>query len=186
MRGTGGGRGQELASHEQVALDCMSSRGSHIINGIDGGFETSLSLGNTDSSGCVILADDTQTPSMHRDVTGKFVDADGNIVDLTKYGVNFDAITSVPETQISIDDETLDDIPCSQEDPTSMVPTQATVSCSVTQQGPQQVPTNGAPQDVIEISSGESSAKKRKLMSKEAESDFFEDHLLPLLDAGTT
>ena len=183
MHGTGGGRGQDLASHEQVALDCMSSRGSHLITGIEGGFETSLS--RKDSANNIILAEDTQPPILYRDNTGKFVDDEGNTVDLTKYGVSLEGVTSVPETQFNIDEDTLDDIPCTEDDAASLVPTQATVSCNITQPTGQEVPSTST-NDVIEITSGESTVKKRKLMSKETESDFFEDHLIELLDAGNS
>ena len=37
---------------------------------------------------------------------------------------------------------------------------------------------------IITVPSGESNAKKRKLLSKETESDFLEDHLLQVLDTG--
>ena len=55
---TGGGSGEELATHEQVALDVMTSRGSHLINGIEGAFESAVST--NDASNPVILAEDTQ------------------------------------------------------------------------------------------------------------------------------
>ena len=50
MRGTGGGAGEELTIPEQRALDCMSSRGSHLINGIAGGFESSVNTSRSSSS----------------------------------------------------------------------------------------------------------------------------------------
>ena len=43
---------------------------------------------------------------------------------------------------------------------------------------------NFASGSVITIPSGESNPKKRQLLSKETESDFLEDHLVELLDAG--
>ena len=65
-----------------------------------------------------------------------------------------------------------------------MVPTQSTLPSTVRRQTPQEVPNTAVASDVIEISSGESNATKRKLMSRETESDFFEDHLIEMLDAG--
>ena len=47
LRGTGGGSGEEFSLPEQRALDCMKSRGSDLITGIEGGFETSF--GNSSS-----------------------------------------------------------------------------------------------------------------------------------------
>ena len=139
----------------------------------------------------IVLAADTQPPVLHSTSTGNFVDSEGNVVDLTKYELNVNTVTTVPETQLQSDDETLDDIPATQDDDSSLVPTQMTVgqtplvNCSATSQATQEVPVSkSGTSSVIEISSGESSAKKRKLMAREAESDFFEDHLLELLDAG--
>ena len=114
------------------------------------------------------------------------------MVDLTKYGVDVSSVMSVPETQLDTDDDTLDDIPSEQNGNSITVPTQATVGSSLQPgfsqltESTQEVPisTGDNANSVIEVSSGESNAKKRKLMSKETESDFFEDHLLELLDAG--
>ena len=139
-----------------------------------------------------ILVPDTQTPIIRRNSSGNFVDEEGHFVDLTKYGVDVSGVTSVAETQLDIDDDTLDGIPSAQPEASSRyVPTQATVGSTLQSEltqiteTPQEVPAGDRNDSVIEISSGESNTKKRKLMSKEIESDFFEDHLLELLDAGT-
>ena len=145
----------------------------------------------------IILAEDTQPPVLHRTASGHFVDHQGHTIDLTKFGLNVSTVTTVPETQDDNDDDLLDDIPVTQDDDDgSVVPTQISipatplVSCTPARNSTQEVPavatgnSTGRDTSVIEISSGESNAKKRKLMSRETECDFFEDHLVELLDAG--
>ena len=146
----------------------------------------------------IILAEDTQTPVLQRTASGSFVDQEGHTTDLTKYGMDLDSVTAVPKTQNESDDEFLQDIASTQDENASIVPTQMTflpiplINCTAARQSSQEVPVSSTvtssakDTSVIELSSGESNAKKRKLMSHETESDFFEDYLVELLDAGKT
>ena len=46
-KGTGGGRGSTLNEAEEIALVGMQMRGSDLVTGIEGGFESSLGSGSS-------------------------------------------------------------------------------------------------------------------------------------------
>ena len=46
LKGTGGGAGEPLSTAEQMALNTYKKRGSDLVQGITGAFESSLSSSN--------------------------------------------------------------------------------------------------------------------------------------------
>ena len=138
-----------------------------------------------------ILVEDTQESNISILTTngnGNIVDDEGNVVDLTKYGIN---LGTVAETQLTdVVNDTQDDgngfpdlqlsswaAPISS----TVRPTfsSGTVSRNV-------AVMSESSSDARDSSSTSNNDRKRRLMPKEAQSDFIEDHLLRSLDAGKT
>ena len=130
---------------------------------------------------------------MSVDGQGNAFDSQGNRVDLEKLGISVHTVRTVPETQP--DDECTQDIntiassisvtqasglPDIPSDDSIMEVAMAEDNTNDTQDEVR----NFASGSVISIPSGESNPKKRQLLYKETESDFLEDHLVELLDAG--
>ena len=134
------------------------------------------------------------------DVDGNAFDNEGNRVDLEKYGFAVTTVTTVPESHLNDDGCTLDihtiansisvtqrsglpDIPSDDSilEAAMAEDTQATIA-TVTQNHMRSIPE--ASDSVISVPSGESNPKKCKLLSKETESNFLEDHFLDVLDTG--
>ena len=141
-----------------------------------------------------ILVADIQTTTVSVDTQGHAFNNGGNRVDLKKFGFAVMTVTTVPESQLNDDctqdiqaivhsisatqDSGLPDIPSDDSvlEAANAEETQASIATAT--QG--NIPSGF----VITVPSGESNAKKRKLPSKETESDFLEDHLLQVLNTG--
>ena len=137
---------------------------------------------------------DTQTTTVSVDTQGNAFDDEGNRVDLEKFGFAVTTVTTVPESQLN-DDSTQDiqaiaqsisamqgsglpDIPSDDSVLEAAIAEETQASIATATQG--NIPSGS----VTTVPSDESNAKKRKLLSKETESDLLEDHLLQVLDTG--
>ena len=138
-----------------------------------------------------VLVEETQFPILRAEQDGRIVDQDGNLVDLERYGISLHDV--VPETQL---DETIDvdedfnstqNITSAQPTPFRFTAMGSTTESSDITASSQQVPqsTTNTSDASVTINSTASLVKKRKLTNKEPNSDFFEEHLLEMLDAGT-
>ena len=141
-------------------------------------------------------------------------DDEGNRVDLEKSGFAVTTVTTVPESQLNDDctqdisfythslsqhptfwlqilkqqviaqsisatqGSGLPDIPSDDSVLEAAIAEETQASIATATQG--NIPSGS----VITVPSGESNAKKWKMLSKETESDFLEDHLLQVLDTG--
>ena len=137
---------------------------------------------------------------MSIDTEGNAFDDEGNRVDLEKFGFAVTTVTTVPESQLNDDNCTQDiqaiahsisatqgsglpDIPSDNSVIKAAIAEETQASIAIATQGNiTNIPE--ASGSVITVPSGESNAKKHKLLSKETDSDFLEDHLLQLLDTG--
>ena len=140
------------------------------------------------------MAEDTQTTTVSVDSEGNAFDTEGNRVDLEKLGISVQTVRTVPETQMDDDDCTQDinaivssisvtqasGLPDIPSDDSIMEAAMAEDNTNDTQDEAR----NFASGSVITVPSCESNPKKHQLLSKETESDFLEDHLVELLDAG--
>ena len=223
MTGTGGGARESLTNAEQMALDHMKERGSDLVEGIPGGFETPLPVPriqrqkkvtsflskarglfdslqsqewSTPSMHHEVVAADTQIPVVITDDEGRVVDSQGNLIDLSQYGVDVQSLT-VPDSVLdetiddNQDDDALDDevqLITSAQPQTSRFSTVRNCPSIATNDTAadhtQQVPQHDPPAMGRNVTADAPAVKKRKLMTKETSSDFFEDHMIPLLDAG--
>ena len=174
---------------------------TNFINKACGLFDTLQSQNSSQNNSTVqhaeVLAPDTQMPIIITDENGRVVDNDGNLVDLERFGVDLHNV-SVPETQLlyeTIDEDHLDDLDdeglsSAQPQPsrfTTQTPCPSLDATQANQMVPHSTPgTRGnSAENPITIPITTSTAQKRKLLSKDTASDFFEDHLLLLMDAGT-
>ena len=211
-----------------MALDHKKERGSDLVEGIAGGFETPLPVPRvvrqkkvntfihkarslfdnlyteeTDNETLTqnVLAPETQMPVLIIDEQGRVVDKEGNFVDLTRFGIELDTV-AIPETQLNstiADDDDADAIDADVEivasdqaisTPLVTQATQLSTQMSCIPERSQLVPQSDAANawapnaDGPSTSTGKTMSQKRKLMSKDTASDFLEDHMIELLDAG--